>query len=67
MASTTEAAIFLGSRGGKARARRLDPSRRREIASQGGKARGESLRLIRLVDDNFKYLRASKELAGSGR
>lgn len=67
MKTSTAAAKLLGSRGGRVRAERLAPSRLREIAAQGGRARGESLRLVRLVDDNFKYLRASKELMGLGR
>jgi hypothetical protein len=37
------AAVSLGRRGGNARAKALEPERRREIAQQAGAARFESL------------------------
>lgn len=54
----------LGARGGRARARRLTPERRRRIASQGGAARRESLAAARRIADNFAYVEAVVTLQG---
>jgi hypothetical protein len=57
-------AQFLGRRGGTARARKLAPARRREIASSGGAARAASLAAAQRVVDNFIYLEAVEILSG---
>lgn len=45
----------LGSRGGRARARRLTAEERRRIAALGGAARRRSLELAQRHHDNFIY------------
>ena len=50
-----DAARTLGRRGGRARARRLLPERRRSIAALGGTARRESFAAARRIADNFVY------------
>jgi hypothetical protein len=57
-------ARMLGARGGRARARRLSPDRRRRIAAQGGAARRESLAAARRIADNFVYLESVTALRG---
>ena len=47
-----EFARALGRRGGRARALRLSAADRKRIASQGGKARVQSLRAARRIADN---------------
>lgn len=56
-------AKILGSRGGKARAKKLSAARRKEIASSGAKARIESLRIAKEILVNFKYLESFREFA----
>ncbi len=55
----------LGRMGGLKRAEKLAPKRRKEIAASGGKARSESLRLTRRIEENFRYLEAIREMAPS--
>jgi hypothetical protein len=57
-------AKLLGSRGGKARARRLSAEERRRIASMGGKARMRSLALAQRIKINLRYANAVIELKG---
>jgi hypothetical protein len=59
-----EMASALGSRGGRARARRLSAKARKRIAALGGKARARSLRAAQRVADNFRYAAAVLELQG---
>jgi len=47
----------LGRRGGLARARKLSPERRREIASQGGRSKALSRHASRRILENFEYLK----------
>jgi hypothetical protein len=47
----------LGRRGGLARARKLSASRRREIASQGGRSKALSREASRRIRENFEYLK----------
>ena len=54
----------LGKRGGIARARRLSPERRREIASLGGEARRRSILAAKRIADNFRYLTAVLAMQG---
>jgi hypothetical protein len=60
----SEMAKLLGSRGGRARARRLSEEDRRRIASLGGKARARSLEAARRILINLRYARAVVELRG---
>jgi general stress protein YciG len=46
----------LGRRGGKARAKKLSPARRKEIASKGGRSKSFSRKAIQRIEDNFRYL-----------
>ena len=57
----------LGRRGGRARASRLSPERRRQIASLGGLARQRSLLAVRRLVENFLYAAALAELQGGAR
>ncbi len=57
----------MGRRGGRARASRLSPERRREIASLGGQARQRSLLAARRLVENLLYAAAVKELHGETR
>ena len=59
----SELAKALGSRGGKARAKRLNSKEKKLIASAGGKARVESLRLAKRIEINFRYANTLKEMA----
>jgi hypothetical protein len=56
--STSEIARALGSRGGKARAKRLSPVEKRRIAALGGRARALSIHAARRVAENFRYVEA---------
>jgi len=57
----------MGRRGGRARAKRLSPERRRRIASLGGQARQRSLLAARRLVDNLLYAAAAEELRGKAR
>lgn len=57
----------MGRRGGRARANRLSPERRRQIASLGGEARQRSLLAARRLVDNLLYAAAVEELRGEAR
>ena len=52
----------LGRLGGRARAKNLPASRRKEIASQGGRAKALSRVAARRIRDNFRYLEAVEAL-----
>ena len=60
----SEMAKLLGSRGGRARARRLSEEERRRIAALGGKARARSLEAARRVMINLRYANAVIEMRG---
>ncbi|HUF46421.1 MAG TPA: hypothetical protein VMM93_01335 [Vicinamibacterales bacterium] len=62
-----EMARTLGSRGGRARARRLPAEERKRIASLGGRARRQSLEAARRIDSNFAYAAVVGELQGGRR
>jgi hypothetical protein len=53
--TTSELAAALGRRGGRARAARLSPERRRQIAAAGAAARRQSLEAARRILVNFRY------------
>ncbi len=57
----------MGRRGGRARANRLSPERRRQIASLGGRARQRSLLATRRLVENLLYAAAVAELQGKAR
>ena len=57
----------MGRRGGRARASRLSPERRRQIASLGGRARQRSLLAARRLVENLVYAAAVAELHGEAR
>jgi len=57
----------MGRRGGRARASRLSPERRRQIASLGGQARQRSLLAARRLVENLLYAAAVAELQGEAR
>lgn len=61
---TAAMAKVLGRRGGQARARRLDASERRRIASLGAAARARSLEAARRIEQNFRYAEAVSALSG---
>ena len=63
--TTHEMAKRLGSRGGRARARRLSVDERRRIASLGGHARRQSFEVARRVAANLQYAIAVRELRGA--
>jgi len=56
----------LGRRGGLARARKLSPERRREIASKGGRSKALSRHASRRIRENFEYLRRIDALRKAG-
>jgi len=62
--TVSELAAALGRRGGRARAARLSPERRREIAARGAAARKQSLEAARRIEINFRYAAAVAELRG---
>lgn len=53
--TASELATALGRRGGRARAARLTPERKRQIAAQGAAARRASLDAARRIVVNFRY------------
>jgi hypothetical protein len=57
----------MGRRGGRARASRLSPEQRRQIASLGGQARQRSLLATRRLVENLLYAAAAEELRGGAR
>ena len=57
----------MGRRGGRARASRLSPGRRRQIASLGGQARQRSLLAAWRLVENLLYAAAVEELRGEPR
>lgn len=61
----SELATVLGRRGGRARAARLSPERRRQIAAAGAAARRQSLEAARRIAVNFSYAEAVEELRGA--
>lgn len=63
--TVSELAAALGRRGGRARAARLTPERRRQIAATGAAARRQSLEAARRVAENFSYAEAVEELRGT--
>jgi hypothetical protein len=54
----SDMARALGSKGGKARAKRLSPAEKRRIAALGGRARALSIHAVRRVAENFRYVDA---------
>jgi len=62
--TTSELAATLGRRGGRARAARLSPERRRQIAAAGAAARRQSLEAARRIAVNFRYAAAVQQLRG---
>jgi hypothetical protein len=56
--SISDIARALGSRGGKARAKRLAPAEKQRIAALGGRARALSIHAERRVAENFRYAEA---------
>ena len=59
----SELAAALGRRGGRARAARLAPERKRQIAAQGAAARRASLEAARRILVNFRYVELVLKLA----
>ncbi|HPA51771.1 MAG TPA: hypothetical protein PLP50_09220 [Thermoanaerobaculia bacterium] len=57
----------MGRRRGRARARRVSPERRGQIASLGGEARQRSLLATRRLVENLLYAAAVRELRGEAR
>lgn len=55
----------LGKRGGQMRARRLSADRRNKIATLGGKARAESIKIAKRIEENFRYLEAIRAMTSS--
>ena len=60
----SEFAAALGRTGGLARAARLSPDRKREIAASGADARRRSLEAARRMAENLSYAAAVEELRG---
>lgn len=56
-------AAALGRRGGRARAARLSPERRRQIAGEGAAARLASLEAARRIAANFHFLELVRAFA----
>ncbi len=63
--SISELAAALGRRGGRARAARLSPDRKQQIAAAGAAARRQSLEAARRIAENFSYAAAVDELRGA--
>lgn len=61
--TTSELAAELGRRGGRARAARLSPERRRQIAATGASARRQSLEAARRITANFHFLELVRAFA----
>jgi len=55
----------LGRQGGKARSKILSSKEKRRIASQGGRARAQSYRLKKAIEENFRYLKTIHQLSPS--
>jgi len=62
--TASQLAAALGRRGGLARAARLSPERRREIAASGAQARRQSLEAAHRIAVNLAYAAAVEELRG---
>ncbi len=60
----SDMAKALGSRGGRARAKRLSAPERQRIASMGGQARASSFERARRIIVNLRYANAVIELRG---
>lgn len=60
--TVSELAAALGRRGGRARAARLTPERRRQIAAAGAAARRQSLEAARRITANFRYVELIRQL-----
>ncbi|OGQ45181.1 MAG: hypothetical protein A3H42_02370 [Deltaproteobacteria bacterium RIFCSPLOWO2_02_FULL_46_8] len=56
-------AKILGRKGGLKRAQKLSSARKKAIAVVGAKARAESLRAAKRIQENFLYLEAIREMA----
>jgi hypothetical protein len=56
--SISDIARALGSKGGKARAKRLPPAEKQRIAALGGRARALSIHAARRMAENFRYAEA---------
>lgn len=54
--NVSQMARALGSRGGRARNRRLSAAEKARIAALGGKARAFSIQAARRIADNFRYV-----------
>lgn len=61
--SIRDIAKALGRLGGRARAKRLSPEHKSQIASLGGRARSHSLKAERRIAENFRYVAALRGLA----
>ena len=61
----SELAAALGRRGGQARAARLSPERRQQIAAAGAHARRRSFEAARRIAVNFSYAAAVEALGGA--
>ena len=61
----SQVAAAMGRRGGRARAARLSPERRRQIAAAGAAARKASLDAARRLTVNFSYAAAVEALRGT--
>ena len=62
--NASEMARALGRRGGRARAKRLSVADKKRIASLGGRARLQSLKAARRIEDNFRYAAVIDDLRG---
>jgi hypothetical protein len=56
--NASDMARLLGSKGGKARAKRLPPGEKQRIAALGGRARALSFHATRRLAENFRYIDA---------
>ena len=63
--TVSDLAAALGRRGGMARAARLSPDRKRQIAAAGADARRRSLEAARRIAVNFSYVAAVEALRGA--
>ncbi|MEO8197285.1 MAG: hypothetical protein ABI689_11235 [Thermoanaerobaculia bacterium] len=62
--NASEMARVLGSRGGRARSKKLSATEKKRIASLGGAARLRSLRAGRRIVENLRYAAVLGELGG---
>ena len=60
--NASDMARALGSKGGKARAKRLDSAEKRRIAALGGRARALSFHATRRINENLRYADAMTAL-----